>query len=88
MRGLTRASSSFFAFRNVDHDDLLVNIDLRRRQADARRLVHGFSHVGDQTPHAESSILTTGAATFFKRASGKRKMGSRAMGNTEKSLLA
>ena len=36
------------AFRNVDDDDLLVNIDLCCRQADAWSLVHGFGHVGNQ----------------------------------------
>ena len=33
---------------HVDHDDLLVHVDLGRGQADAGRGVHGFGHVGDE----------------------------------------
>src|SRR5262245_38171110 len=33
---------------DVDHDDLLVHVDLGGREADARRRVHGFGHVGDE----------------------------------------
>ena len=33
---------------DVDHDHLLVHVDLGRRQSNARRAVHGFGHVGDQ----------------------------------------
>ena len=35
-----------FGYINDNH--LFVDIDLRRRQTDTRRLVHGFRHVGDQ----------------------------------------
>jgi hypothetical protein len=34
--------------RNIDHDDLFMDVDLRRREANSRRCVHGFGHVGDQ----------------------------------------
>ena len=36
------------ALRDVDDDHLLVHVDLRRRQADARRRVHGLGHVTDE----------------------------------------
>ena len=36
------------ALGNVDHDDLLVHVDLGRGQPDSGRGVHGFGHVGDQ----------------------------------------
>ena len=35
-------------FAHVDHDDLLVDIELRGSQADPRGCVHGFGHVIDQ----------------------------------------
>ena len=35
-------------FRNIDDDNLLVDIHLSRRQTDTGRLVHGFGHVGNQ----------------------------------------
>ena len=35
-------------FGAIDHDDALQHADLRRRKADARRLVHGFQHVVHQ----------------------------------------
>src|SRR5690606_28746103 len=36
---------------HVDHDDALVNVDLRRSKADAGRGIHRLEHVLDQTLH-------------------------------------
>jgi len=35
-------------FGDIDDDDALVDVDLRRRQPDARRRVHRLSHVADE----------------------------------------
>ena len=40
----------FLLAGDIDHYDPLVNPDLRRRQADTRRVVHGLRHVPDQFP--------------------------------------
>ena len=39
-------------FRDIDDHDALMHIDLRRCQANARRFVHRFGHVGDQFSNA------------------------------------
>ena len=46
--GLISTTSESRALGNVDHDDLLVHVDLGRGEADARRGVHGLGHVGDE----------------------------------------
>ena len=42
------ASGSLRALADVDHQQALVHVDLRGRQADAGRGVHGLEHVVDQ----------------------------------------
>ena len=37
-----------FPLLHVEHEDTLRHAHLRRRQADARSIVHGFLHVADQ----------------------------------------
>ena len=39
-------------FGNIEHDNLLMHINLRCGQANAWCFVHGFCHVGDQLPEA------------------------------------
>ncbi|OIQ68688.1 hypothetical protein GALL_497180 [mine drainage metagenome] len=39
-------------FRNVDHQHLQMHIHLRCCQADARRGIHGLSHIGHQFAYA------------------------------------
>jgi hypothetical protein len=51
--------------RNVDDDDAQMHIDLRRRQPDARCLVHRLGHVGRQR-RMLSSNFSTAFCDFFQ----------------------
>ena len=49
--GLMKASGCGSVLRHVDDQHSLVDVDLRRGQADARRRIHGLEHVVDQPAH-------------------------------------
>ena len=46
--GLTSDQRLVLFLGNVEHEQLLVHVDLRRRKADAGRLVHRLEHVGGE----------------------------------------
>ena len=50
--GIDEHQRAAAVLRHVDDDQALVHVDLRRRQADAVGLVHGFEHVVHELPDA------------------------------------
>ena len=51
MRGLTNASGLIAPFGNIHHQHALVDVHLRRRQADAGSVIHGLQEVVDERAH-------------------------------------
>ncbi len=72
-------------FRHVEHEQLLVHVDLRGGEADARRLVHGLEHIGDEAGQIWPELghgLRLGPQTRV----GKFRMVSLAMGLPRRNL--
>ena len=57
-------------FGDIDDDQLQMHIDLRSRQTDARRFVHGFRHVLRQLANTRINAFHFGG-NFFQTGIGK-----------------